>query len=170
MDWTAQHFTENEFVRSSTAEREGIDNTLPPELRPNLLRLAARMDYVRNFIGSPVLITSGYRCPKLNRYLRGKPKSQHREALAADFVCPMHGGGRRDLREIVRKINDAGTWGENLNLLFDQLILEKYDPRDHTQGWIHLSIPALDAPPRMQALVFTGRRYYAFERFKWGQQ
>ncbi|MDR3140621.1 MAG: DUF882 domain-containing protein [Tannerellaceae bacterium] len=85
----SKDFTLEEFVRSDTAKRLGIDNT-PTELAVAYLILLCHflLQPVRNHIGKPVRVTSGYRCPKLNAAVSGVSTSQHTEGKAADITVP----------------------------------------------------------------------------------
>jgi uncharacterized protein YcbK (DUF882 family) len=76
----SEDFTLEEFVRSDTARRRGIDNT-PTELaRANLVILCHfLLQPIRTHIGKAVRVTSGYRCPKLNQAVGGVSTSQHTE-------------------------------------------------------------------------------------------
>lgn len=81
-----KHFTPAEFTRSDTARRLGIDNSLPPELLPNVENLVAKvLDPLREWYGAPVHVNSGYRCPALNRAVGGVPTSYHVRGMAADI-------------------------------------------------------------------------------------
>lgn len=114
----AKFFTINEFTRSATAEARGIDNSLPEELTDAAKYTLARLDDIRERYGYPIYITSGYRCPRLNKAVGGKPTSQHLKAEAADL-----------------------RWDANLlkfilqRCKFDQLIEEK----SGKTKWIHIS-------------------------------
>lgn len=114
----AKFFTINEFTRSATADARGIDNSLPAELTEAAKYTIARLDDIRERYGYPIYITSGYRCPKLNKAVGGKPTSQHLKAEAADL-----------------------RWDANLlkfilqRCKFDQLIEEK----SGKTKWIHIS-------------------------------
>lgn len=129
------NFSLSEFVRSDLAVRQGIDNR-PTGIEMTHVRtvLAPGMQRVRNVLGVPVHITSGYRCPELNRALGGAPLSQHLQGLAADFVAPEFGSPR----SIARFLRD------NAELIrFDQLIFEG--------SWVHASF--VDGRPRNQVLT-----------------
>lgn len=52
------------------------------EINPRLLDA---LEELRRRIGRGIRVTSGYRCPKNNRRVGGKPKSQHRLGNAADL-------------------------------------------------------------------------------------
>ena len=82
------HFTYAEFTRSDTALRLGLTNDLPCELVHNAKATAAMLERIRDFLGHPMAVTSGYRCLELNRAIKSKDTSDHVQALACDFVCP----------------------------------------------------------------------------------
>jgi zinc D-Ala-D-Ala carboxypeptidase len=136
-----EHFELAEFVVSQTAERAGIDNTPPAEVVERLRYVATCLEGIRAILGKPVVITSGYRCPELNRRIGGAKSSQHLRGEAADWVCP--GWGRP--AELVRYL-------VTLPLAYDQLILEF--PNSSSSGWVHTSW--VRDKPRHQALVIDG--------------
>ena len=76
-----------EFVESSTARKHGIDNTPSSEAIKNLHRLCIHtLEPLREELGLPVIITSGYRCRALNCLLaHHSSRSQHVQGCAADF-------------------------------------------------------------------------------------
>ena len=85
------YFSLEEMTRSVTAEREGINNELHvPEdewIIENLTVLCKSvLDPVRRFLGRPVFVTSGFRCPRLNREVGGVKLSQHQYGNAADIT------------------------------------------------------------------------------------
>ncbi len=51
-------------------------------------RLLDRLANLRFALGSPVMITSGYRCKLYNRKVGGVPGSYHLEGMAADICSP----------------------------------------------------------------------------------
>jgi zinc D-Ala-D-Ala carboxypeptidase len=66
------HFTLAEFTVSNTGERLGIDNTPnSAALRANITRTAQLLERIRELLGAPVIITSGYRCPQINAHQGG---------------------------------------------------------------------------------------------------
>lgn len=144
----SQHFTLAEFVTSSSAARLHIDNAPSQDIVENLKRLAEVMERVRGILGKPIIITSGYRCSKLNKAVGGKPNSKHVQGLACDFTCYPW-----TIPEIVEAI-------ERSDIAFDQLIMEFYTEATG-DGWVHLG---LGANPRRQVLtinsfgVFSGIR------------
>ncbi len=81
------HFTLTEFTKSATAQKYGIDNAPPPEMVDNLQRLCQHtLEPLREALGLPIVITSGYRCKALNDIISHHAhRSQHMRGLAADF-------------------------------------------------------------------------------------
>ena len=91
------HFTVGEFFRSGTAIRLGIDNN--PDAHPgegistaevveNLRALCTEvLEPLRRRVGR-VIVTSGYRCQKLNKAVGGVWNSQHLKGEAADIFVP----------------------------------------------------------------------------------
>ena len=81
------HFSLLEMCESRTAKRHGIVNVAPPEAVENLKRLCeATLEPLREALGLPVVITSGYRCQRLNAILtHSARRSQHLTGCAADF-------------------------------------------------------------------------------------
>lgn len=61
---------------------------VPLELVPNLQKLATNLQALRDALGVPIMILSGYRSPAYNVACGGAKKSQHMEANAADIVIP----------------------------------------------------------------------------------
>ena len=58
---------------------------VPEELYLNVLELAENLQVLRDAIGKPIKIMSGYRHLEYNKKIGGARKSQHMEALAADI-------------------------------------------------------------------------------------
>ena len=82
------HFKLKEFTKSRTARQHGINNTPPPEAVENLRALCCHtLEPLREALGLPIIITSGYRCKALNeRITHHSATSQHMQGEAADFV------------------------------------------------------------------------------------
>ena len=95
------HFCLDEFTKSSTAMKHGIKNEPAPEQVDNLKALCQDcLEPLREALGLPVVITSGYRTKALNSMLaHSSERSQHMLGQAADFyVAPGQSGlSRREL-------------------------------------------------------------------------
>lgn len=85
-----KHFNLSEFFRSSTAAKNGIKNEPSANERATIVRninllVDNVLDPVRGMVNTPIIITSGYRCPQVNRLVGGVDNSQHMSGCAADF-------------------------------------------------------------------------------------
>jgi len=58
---------------------------VPEELMENVTLLAENLQVIRDEIGKPIRIISGYRHPEYNKKIGGAKKSQHMTAKAADL-------------------------------------------------------------------------------------
>ncbi len=134
------NFDLSEFVTSQTAARLGIDNDPPPEVVENLYLLAMALEDVRERLGAPIVISSGYRSPALNEAVGGAPNSAHVLGFAADITCPGFG----------RPLSVCRAIASMPNLRYDQIIHEFGTPAGG--GWCHLSI---DPRGRMQTLTIN---------------
>lgn len=130
----SDNFSFDEMTRSQTATRKGWNNEPDPILLPNLARLASVLEDVRSVARSPVIISSGYRSPKLNRSIGGSSRSAHMDCRAADFTARRFGSPFKLAQAI------ADTF-----IGYDQLIYEG--------NWVHLAIPKAGEKPRK--LVYT---------------
>ena len=77
-DKLAANFSVSEFRC-----RDGSD--VPPELQDNVQLLADNLQVLRDQLGKPIRIISGYRSPAYNRKIGGARRSQHMLAKAADI-------------------------------------------------------------------------------------
>lgn len=57
-----EHFTLEEFTKSTVASKLKIDNSVPTELMLNIKLTPAKLELVRQALGKSIIITSGYRC------------------------------------------------------------------------------------------------------------
>lgn len=123
----SDHFWLSEFTKSQTAARRGINNQPSKNIIAQMQALCEHvLEPVRAHFHRPVVLSSGYRSPALNRAIGGSSSSQHCKGQAADFELP----GVSNV-DVARWIKD--------NLIFDQLILEFYQRGDPNSGWIHCS-------------------------------
>ena len=119
------HFTLEELVFSQTAARLGIDNTPPQAVVENLKALANGLEQVRELLGCPVNINSGYRSEELNAKIGGVKNCANTEGFAADFTAKEFGTPKQICEAIAAS-----------KIQFDQLIQEG--------TWVHISFaPAM---------------------------
>ena len=127
------YFTIKELSNSQTAKKLGIDNTPTPEIRVKLNTLISALDKIREQYGKPITVTSGYRCPELNRAVGGAvnpdgtPKSQHCKGEAADIV----GENKAETKKIFDIAKELGN--------YDQLLFET---NKGGSVWVHISYKA----------------------------
>jgi len=133
------HFLLSEFITSDTAAMQGIDNTPDADEVEQLHDTAELMELVRARCGDhPVLISSGYRCPELNKAVGGASNSAHLYGCAADFTIPAFGSPLEIARAIEPHMNE---WG------IDQLIYE--------MTWVHIGRAIPPSTPRAQCLTIN---------------
>ena len=147
----SEYFTLEELTRSETASRLGIDNTPTDQhIITNLQHLCTHLlDPIREHLGTPLIVTSGYRSPELNAALPGTAKlSAHMEGRAADVV-PMGMG-----------IEEA--WHDILDIwesLAGEKIIHEFS------RWFHIQTPRADVIPKHQVLYaykLDGYTTYSF--------
>lgn len=130
----------SEFLASDTAVRLGLDNTPSAMGMANIRNvLALGMQRVRDCLGAPVFITSGYRSPEVNAAVRGSSSSQHMQGLAADFKAPNFGPPRQVAKHLMERSGEVR---------FDQLIWEG--------AWVHVSFVAGLARSEVLTAHFRG--------------
>lgn len=122
--YLSDNFTLHELTYSVTANANKIYNLPSKDVIINLKALCTHvLQPLRNYLGVPVVISSGYRSPVLNKKIGGAANSQHLYGMAADFVTP-----KKDLKIAFNYIKNY--------LDFDQLLYEH--SKDGTT-WIHVS-------------------------------
>lgn len=128
----SEHFSIDELAFSQTAIRNNICNTPPDEsIRNNLERVCDTLEQIRALTGQPIYISSGYRCPGLNRMVGGASASAHVQGLAADFTCKLF-----TPKQLALMIRDS-------DIEFDQLIQEG--------RWVHIGLSI--GKPRREVLT-----------------
>lgn len=134
-------FSLAELTASGEATHRGIDNQPGPEHLANLRALCvAVLDPLRESLGVPIKVTSGYRSPALNAAVGGSATSQHALGQAADLQV----SGRSAL-DVFKHIVAS-------DLPFDQVIYEDKDPKTK---WVHVSHDPKRARREIRVAVFT---------------
>lgn len=136
-----EHFSLAELIRSEYGARHGIENVPTDALFPNLKVLAEGLERARAILGRPVRISSGYRCPDINRAVGGSPASYHMRALAADITVD-------DMTPFeVSSMLDA----HRDQIGFDKIILEY-------RAWTHIQFPPKGDAPRLASYTINDNR------------
>ena len=117
-----------EVTKSVTAKRLGIDNT-PDDWTIENLRAVAESVFqpLRDALGCPIYVSSGFRSEPLNKAIGGSLRSQHIQGRALDLDADVFGVcTNADIFEYILN-----------NLEFDQLIWEFGD--QDNPDWVHVS-------------------------------
>lgn len=133
----SQHFSLAEMVESATARRLQIQEqfTPSPQIVNNLTQLCTKLlDPLRLKVGA-IIVTSGYRCPKVNKAVGGVATSQHLLGQAADIYALNI--TKAELFNVIKQSQ----------LPFDQLIWEYGTQQE--PAWVHVSF---SSKPRRQVL------------------
>ena len=125
----SKNFTMEELCRSTTAERHSIRNWPAAgdevhRVKENLSSLCFDvLQPLRDYVGRPIIVNSGYRTKVVNRLVGGVKNSQHLTGEAADLRIESTKQGRE--------------WAEWImdNCDFDQLLLES----NGKSVWLHVS-------------------------------
>lgn len=119
-----KEFTLEEMTISQAAARYGINNMPKGSTLDNLWVTANKMKLVRDLLGSkPIIVSSGYRSPAVNKKVGGSDNSAHTKGWAVDFTCPGFGTPL----EICEVISSSKIMDD-----VDQLIHEY-------NSWVHIS-------------------------------
>ena len=120
-----KYFTIDEMTRSSVAAKRGILNEPTEEEKKNIIALIENvLDPLREAWGAPIIVTSGFRCKKLNSAVGGSKTSQHMLGQAADIHTKSN--TREDNKRLYELI-------KKLDLPVDQCINE------YGYSWVHVS-------------------------------
>lgn len=126
------------MIASDTATKKGISNYPPKEVQAHLDELMDYLDIIRAAWGSPIIVTSGYRCPELNAAVGGSKTSVHTLGWAVD-MHPKYGTSKQLFDFILKFMREH-------SMAFDQLIDE------YNYSWVHLGIKSRNGYQRKQVL------------------
>ena len=140
------HFTLAEMTRSGTAERLRLANDPDPAARAALLQTAEMLERIRAVLDAPVIVTSAYRAPAVNRAVGGATTSDHMAGQAADILVPRFGTPYRVAKTLAPLVEKLGI---------GQLILEGVKGKQ----WVHVSTrPSSKVINRVITITDAGAR------------
>ena len=131
MEKFSKNFTYEELIQSATARRLKINNTPSKEQKAKLKTLAETiLQPIIDKYGKPLIVTSGFRCEKLNVAVGGSKTSQHCKGEAADIrtVSDSVADNKALFNLILEMINKG-------EIKVGQLIDE------YGYNWVHVSLP-----------------------------
>ena len=117
------------FKLSEFRCKDGTD--VPEELIDHVQLLCENLQVLRDHIGKPIRVISGYRSPKYNRRIGGAKKSQHMLAKAADIK--VKGMKPAEIKSVIVKLIKEGKMmpgGVGLYTTFTH-----YDVRGRNARW-----------------------------------
>lgn len=112
-----------------------LETPLTPKQEDNLLKMLGAINMFRCVYGKPMIVTSGYRPPRVNKAIGGAKNSKHMTCEAVDIS-----DRNRELAVFCLNNLDVliacGLWIEN---------------PEKTPGWVHFQC----VPPRSGNLIFN---------------
>lgn len=143
-----KYFTIGEMCVSASHPKLVVIPENGTSIYNNLTYLIERLDKIREKWGGPIIVTSGYRSPALNKTISGSKTSAHLTGMAAD-IHPKSGN-----------IMDLAALIATMEMDFDQLILEKTTVRNGeiiSCQWLHVGFSR--TKNRNQILAWDGKAY-----------
>jgi len=122
----SEHFTFAEMTRTNT-RIENVPNEAQVE---NLKRLCGWLERLREKVGKPIIINSGYRSEAVNKAVGGVKSSNHLTGCAADI----HVTGIEQLVRYAAVLLDISDESQEA---FDELLLERSSRGTY---WIHFAV------------------------------
>lgn len=132
----SKNFTLRELTESTTATRLGIDNSPDAQQISNLAELCENvLQPIRDRIGKPIRVTSGFRNVETNRAIGGSTTSDHCRGCAVDVKLIVDG---ENVSEIIYHTLLA------MDIPFKQMIWEFGDRFEdekmgQTPQWVHIA-------------------------------
>ena len=127
----SEHFVLGEFTRSKYPE---VYNIPSHEAIANLKRLCVWLEVLRDKVGHPIVINSGYRSQQLNRKVGGAPTSNHLTGCAVDIRT---NGMEQAIVYAAILINYAKESQQE----FDELLIER---NRYGAIWLHFAVRPKD--------------------------
>ena len=101
------------------------------ELLENMIELAQNLQVLRDHIGLPIRVISGYRSPAYNARIGGAKKSQHMQARAGDLKVT--GMEPKEVHAVIEKLIAEGKMKQGGLGLYPTFV--HYDTRGTRARW-----------------------------------
>lgn len=132
------HFKLSELCATTNKDLAKTNLEEAKKIMGRMYQLAGFAERVREIVGRPIVINSGFRCVKLNNAVGGSLTSQHLYAEAIDIRV-----SGKTSSEVFRILAAS-------DLKYDQLILEK----SGNAQWVHVSIGS-----KKEKLIYKNGKY-----------
>ena len=140
---TTNYFELNEFLYSDNALKNKIPNLPSFQIVENIKMMLPLLNGLREIWGSSIIVSSGYRCPELNKKVGGSSTSAHLMGFAVDLV-PSNGKMNEFIECCKRYFN-------NTKYDFDQILFES----SGSSKWVHVGYKNLKGEQRRQIFSIT---------------
>lgn len=114
------------------SEFDSKDGSITPlEVVASLTKLAMNLQALRDYVGKPIKINSGYRSPYHNEMIGGAKNSQHVLGKAADIV--IEGYTPKQVFDIIERLQEKGSMAIGGLHAYDTFT--HFDIRGHLARW-----------------------------------
>lgn len=117
------------FYKSEFDSKDGAE--MPKEVFDNILKVAIQLQQLRDFLGKPIKVNSGYRSPEHNASIGGVKNSRHVLGQAADIK--VKGIKPKKLYGIIENLINQGDMLQGGLGLYKTFV--HYDIRGYRARW-----------------------------------
>ena len=117
------------FRKSEFDSKDGAE--MPAEVLTNINKLAANLQVLRDRLGVPIRVNSGYRSPSHNAAVKGARFSQHLLGTAADIA--VSGYTTKKVAEVIEELIKSGLMKEGGLKAYNTFV--HYDIRGVRARW-----------------------------------
>ena len=140
-----ENFSFYELTNTSYSSLLDANRKYGEKLKDNLNLLGILLQDIRDIIGKPMTISSGVRCPELNKKVGGTADSRHQKGLAADIQ--VKGMSAMEVFDAIRKAKLP---------LLQKAIIEGVKGKE----WVHIQArTATDNAPTQYYATKDGKNY-----------
>ncbi len=115
------------FTKAEFDSKDG--SAMPADVLDNIKELAKNLQLLRDVMGVPIKINSGYRSPAHNKAIGGVPNSQHVKGKAADLATI----NPQELADLIERLIEKGDMQEGGIGIYNTFV--HYDIRGTKARW-----------------------------------